>query len=263
MSRQSLKSVARLIDVANNQVSIEQQFLMDLEHSIEETALKDSGQPSKTHKPSSMLCTRQMVYQVLGYKVAKDTSASMQGICESGTDRHLRIQKAVDNMKNNNIDCEYIDVGTFIKTRNIPDIQIVEKEEMETKLYNPKYNLSFLCDGIIRYKSKYYILEIKTESSYKFMKRTGVDENHYDQAIAYSTNLGLDDVLFVYENRDVCVKKAYIFHVTEDMKQKFKDKIAYCMKYEKENKIPPKPQDVPKKACSYCAYKQYCEKDLY
>jgi hypothetical protein len=205
MSR-NIKNVMRLIDVANNELPIEKQFLLDLEHSIELEETKNSYIPSRTYKPSSMLCERQMVYQVLGYEPEKDnTTASLTGICESGTDRHLRIQKAIDNMKNNGIDCEYIDVAEYIKQRNIQDIEIVDKKEMETKLYNPKLNLSFLCDGIIRYKSKYYILEIKTESSNKFMKRTGVDESHYDQAIAYSTNLDIDKVMFLYESRDVCL----------------------------------------------------------
>lgn len=179
-----------------------------------------------------------------------------------GTDRHLRIQKAIDNMKNNNIDCDYIDVAEYIKQRNIQDIEIVDKKEMETKLYNSKLNLSFLCDGIIRYKGKYYILEIKTESTNKFLKRTGVDESHYDQAIAYSTNLGIDKVLFLYENRDVCLKKTYIFEVTGEMKEKFIEKIEYCDSYAKQSKIPKKPENVLKKACNYCRYKKYCEKDM-
>lgn len=84
MARNSLKNVARLIDVANNEVSIEKQFLMDLEHSIELEETKNVYIPSKTYKPSSMICERQMVYQVLGYEPEKDnTTASLTGICES------------------------------------------------------------------------------------------------------------------------------------------------------------------------------------
>lgn len=263
MGRTSLKNVCRLIDIANEELPIERQFLNDLEVSIEKSARLNSRLPSQTYKPSGMLCTRQMVYQVLGYVPSTNSTASLVGICESGTDRHLRIQKAIEEMKQNEIDCEYIDVAEYITSRQIPDIEIVEKKEMETKLYNPKLNLSFLCDGIIRYKKKYYILEIKTESSNKFLKREGVDESHYNQAIAYSTNLLLDDVMFLYENRDICLKKCYVFHVTPQMKEDFIAKIEYCDSYVKQLKAPPKPQNILKKACTYCGYRKYCEKDLY
>lgn len=264
MARNSLKNICKLIDIANNELSIEKQFLMDLEYSIQKTDEKNTKLPSKTYKPSGMLCTRQMVYQVLGYEPDKNANtASLIGICESGTDRHLRIQKAINDMKNNGIDCEYIDVADYIKLRNIPDIEIIEKKEMETKLYNPKMNLSFLCDGIIKYHNQYYILEIKTESSNKFMSRNSVDESHYDQAIAYATNLLIDKVLFLYECRDVCLKKTYIFTVTDEMKENFIGKLEYCDSYVKKIKIPPKPENVLKKACNYCKYKKYCERDVY
>lgn len=180
-----------------------------------------------------------------------------------GTDRHLRLQKAIDNMKNNNIDCEYIDVAEFINRRNIQDVEIIDKKEMETKLYNPKLNMSFLCDGIIKYKSKYYILEIKTESSNKFMKRQNVDESHFDQAVSYSINLGLNDVMFLYECRDVCLKKTYIFHVTEEMKKELLERIENCNKCVQELKPPAKPTNISKSTCSYCAYKKYCDKYNY
>ena len=41
---------------------------------------------------------------------------------------------------------------------------------METKLYHKKLNMSFMTDGIIRYKGKYFIFEFKKETSDKFYK---------------------------------------------------------------------------------------------
>lgn len=260
MSRSALKNIARLLKEDNR--SVEQCFLDDLKRSIELTDKKNSRMPSKTYKPSGMNCIRQSYYQIKGYEIDNsDSSSTLVGICESGTDRHERIQKAVASMKDNNIDCEYVDVASYVKSRNLADIEIVSQQGMETKLYHKKYNISFLCDGIIKYKGKYYILEIKTENSYKFMNRKEVDPSHYKQATAYSLAFGIDNVIFLYENRDICDKKAYMYTVTDDMRNKLVEYIETCDSYIQQDKVPPKPVDVPKKSCNYCSYKKYCEVD--
>lgn len=261
----NIKNIFNLIDCANNEISIEQQFLNDLEYSIKKDDEQNEYIPSKTYKPSSLKCIRNAYFQIIGETPNKsNTTASLVGICESGTDRHLRIQRAITNMRINNIDCEYINVADFIYQRNLTDdIEIIEQKEMETKLYNKKLNMSFLCDGIVKYKSKYFILEIKTESSYKFNNRKSVAEEHYDQATAYSINFGLNDVLFVYECRDVCLKKAFILHITDEMKQDLLNRIDNCNNCIKEGKPPAKSINIDKKVCQYCNYQTICQKYLY
>lgn len=262
MARQSLKNVARMLNELNKEVPVEQSFLSDLKRSIELTETNNSRLPSQTYKPSGMNCMRANYYQIKGYKIDNnECSSSLVGICESGTDRHERIQKAVASMKDNNIDCEYVDVADYILSHNIDDIEIVSKQGMETKLYHKKYNISFLCDGIIKYKGHYYILEIKTESSYKFMNRKEVDPSHYKQAITYSMALHIDEVLFLYENRDVCEKKAFIFKVTDGMRDSIRDYIKLCDSYIANDEVPPKSNLTPKKTCNYCIYRGYCENE--
>lgn len=262
MARNSMKNVFRLIDMANEELPIEKQFLNDLTASIEKSI--ENRKPSQTYKPSGMNCERQMVYQVLGVEPEdKGMSYQAQGICESGTDRHIRIQQAIEKIKETiGVDCEYIDVAEFVKQRNLPDLEVVAKSGMETKLYNTRLNMSFLCDGIIKYKSKYFIFEFKTETADKFYRRTDVDESHYNQATAYSINFGIDNVLFVYENRNDCSKKSYIFNVTDDMKEKLIGKLTNCDTFVKQLKIPPKPVEINKKTCAYCAYRNRCQKDI-
>ena len=104
-----------------------------------------------------MNCIRNMWYQVNGSDQDDgQTTYSLIGICNSGSDIHERIQKAVCAMKDNGMDCEYVDVETYVKDNGLKDIDIVSKQGMETKLYHKKYNMSFLCDGIIKYHGKYY-----------------------------------------------------------------------------------------------------------
>ena len=262
MARNSLQSVMKLINDVTTEQPIEKQFLQELKRSIEMTDEKYRSKPTASYKPSGMNCTRSMYYQVSGTEPDKsDSGYCLIGICESGTDRHIRIQNAVADMKNNGFDCEYVDVAEFVRSRELNYLDIIEKSGNETKLFHKHLNMRFLCDGIIRYKGKYIIVEFKTESIYKWQNRHEVNPDHYNQAIAYSVALGLDDVMFIYINRDNTDMKSYMFHVTDDMKQDFVGRIDYVDNYVKQMKVPPKPTDVPRKSCEYCNYKSSCRKD--
>lgn len=262
MARNSLKNVCRLIQTAKETLPPEQDFLTDLKRSIEMTDEKNSRLPSKTYKPSGMNCIRASYYQLTGTQPDPSSSNyTLVGICNSGTDIHVRIQTAVEQMKENGMDCEYIDVADFVIQRCLEDVNIISKNGMETKLYHKKLNMSFMCDGIIKYKNHYYILELKTENSYKFANRKDVDPSHYNQGTAYSLAFGIDQVLFVYINRDVLDMKAFMFNVTPEMKQNLIGYIEECDGYVERKIAPPKPENVSKKACSYCIYKTQCNKD--
>lgn len=257
-----IKNLARLLDSVNEKLSPEQDFIGDLKRSIELTEKKNTHKPSLTYKPSSMKCIRSMYYQVTGAEIDEsDASYSLIGILNSGTDIHVRIQQAVEQMKDNGIDCEYVDVAKYVTERGLTDaIEIREKSGMETKLYHKNLNVSFMCDGIIRYKGHYYILELKTENSYKFGMRRDVDESHYAQGTAYSVILKLPEVIFVYISRDNLDMKAYMFKPTDEMKQDFINKIIDCDGYKEREEVPPKPE-LTKGLCTYCGYRKLCEHD--
>lgn len=264
MARTALKNIGKLIAAANNILPAEQEFLAALKRSIELTNDKNMRQPSKTYKPSSMNCIRNMYYQVTGTE--QDTQVSnytLVGICNSGSDIHERIQQAVADMHTNGIDCEYINVADYVRSRNLEDkIEIVAQQGMETKLYHKTLNMSFLCDGIIRFKGHYYILELKTEASFKWTPRKGVDPKHYNQGTAYSVAFDINEVLFVYINRDVLDMKAFMFVPTDEQKHQLVGRIAMCDDYVAKQTLPPKPEDVPRSACEYCNYKSRCREEI-
>lgn len=262
MARGSLGNVLRLIESTAETLPIEQEFLADLKRAIEIQNQNSGRKPSQTYKPSSMNCIRNMWYQVMGADQDEGTTPyTLVGICNSGSDIHVRIQTAVAYMKECGIDCEYINVADFVKSRNLDNIEIVSQQGMETKLFHKTLNMSFLCDGIIRYKGKYYILELKSEGSSKFWSRGGVDTKHYNQGTAYSVAFELDDVIFVYISRDSLDMKAYMFTPTDEMKQNLVGTIEECEGYRKTKQLPPKPVDIDKRNCQYCAYVQKCRND--
>ena len=260
MARNSLKNVAKLIARANTVVPVEQQFLDDLKRSIELDDMKNTRKPSATYSPSGMGCIRAMYYKRSGVDVPEGTMGySMIGVCESGTDRHERIQNAISKMKDNGFDCEYVDVAEYVKSRNLDYLDIVDKCGNETKLFDKIRNVSFLCDGIIKYQGKYYIVEFKTESSFKWQSRKDVDPKHYNQAITYSLELQLDSVIFVYINRDIVDYKSYLFNVSESDRERIKALIDTCENYVINKELPPMPEDASDKKCAYCAYKELCK----
>lgn len=224
--------------------------------------LLSDGKPSRRYKPSSMHCIRQMYYQMTGGDMDKDNglSGDFYSICESGEDRHLRIQKMISSMRGVGVDCDFIDVSQYVKDHKI-DVEIISKKEYETKLYDRKRNIIFLCDGIVKYKGEYFIIEIKTESSRKWMDRVSVDKSHMYQAHSYSLELGINKVLFIYENRDICTKKSFLITVDDDDRKTVIDRINLCNNYIELKTVPAIEEGIEKKICQYCSYKTLCKVD--
>lgn len=264
MARNSLKNVCRLIEAVKTDLPVEQDFLNDLKRSIEISDKKNDKKPSMSYKPSSMNCIRNMYYQRIGAEQDESSKNYVGiGICNSGSDTHIRIQTAVMDMINNGIQCEWVDIAKFIKSRGLDYLEIREQSKAgtETKLFHKTLNMSFMCDGIISYKNHYYILEIKTENSNKFFNRNGVNPEHYNQAIAYSLSFNIPEVLFVYISRDTLDMKCFLYKVTDDMQHELSARIMSCEEYATKLIAPPRPQDVSKKSCEYCSYKFKCRKD--
>ena len=266
MARNALKNVFRLIEQTQTETPVEQQFLGDLQRSIELQDKKNSRPPSKTYKPSSMQCIRNMYFQVTGMPQDECESLyTLVGICNSGSDIHQRIQQSVIDMASNGMDCEYVNVADYVRQRELTNLDIVQEPDFEngsyeTKLFDKSRNISFLCDGIIKYKGVYYILELKTESASKFIERKGVDPKHYMQGTAYSTIFGIPSVVFVYINRDVLNMKAFLFTPSDEQREQFEGQIITCDTYISEGKVPPIPDNAPR-ICNaiYCPYKAICK----
>jgi CRISPR/Cas system-associated exonuclease Cas4 (RecB family) len=253
---------SQAVPVRDNQIPPEVLFLNSLNKTIEKANTK-KNLTSQTYKPSSLQCIRKMYYQVGGMALGeelKPDSAELIGIGESGTSRHIHIQEYITKMKEVGYNWEYISVKDFVEKNNLTYLDVLpSKSEYETKLNHKELNMNFMCDGLLKHNDDYYVFEYKTETSRKWIGRSGVSPDHYNQAIAYCLSFNLNRVIFVYENRDTCEKKAYLYEVTEEMKQTLKDRIklvdGYLAKYE----LPPKEEC---SACKYCPYKKFCDANI-
>lgn len=259
----SLKNIAKLVQQATvkNQTPADE-FENYLKQSIVMMERKNQRAPSKTYKPSSMGgCLRRVYFEVEGAPVDGDPTINIEavGMAESGTDRHERIQQAVISMKEFGMDCEWIDVEEYLKQYPQPGTRVIERKGNEFKLRNDILNMSFLCDGIIKFGGRYYILEIKTEVSFKWNPRQDAEDKHKSQASCYSSCLGIDDIMFVYEQRDMCAKKYYHISITEEDKiERVIHVISTVEEHRRVGTVPEKTED--KKECTYCPFKGECKK---
>jgi len=249
-------------------------FLTDLTDFIKFDSNR-SGKPNPTVKPSMIGgCLRRVFFCVTEAEVDPDSGVSTEvvGMGESGTDRHERLQNHIIKMcDKKNSEWEWVDVAEYIQSELIEETigtTVVRKQGNETKLYNPNYNLSFLCDGLIKNKEtgEHHILEIKTETSFKYNKHADVYEEHTFQAKAYFLGLGVPHIIFLYENRDVCTKKTYACDFDENDKEEIINRIQYVDNFVSAKETPPMTKYVDKVLinksydCKYCQYKQECEK---
>lgn len=256
-----MKGLANLIKASKNDDS--KKFLDDLIYTIEESNRSDYT-PTKTYKPSGISgCERALFYMMKGVTPDNEKAdAPLCGICESGTARHEDLQNYVMRMKEFGIDCEWVDVEEYLEAnrgKNYNEFtNVTKKQGNETKCHNTKMNMNFLCDGIIKYKGEYYILEIKTETAMKF-GHTDAHPEHKKQATCYSLALGIDKVIFLYENRDNCTKDAFLVSINDMMKTNVL-KILERVNTALDDDVVPMKTSVAKN-CQYCKYRKTCKNE--
>ena len=252
-------SLAKLINEATKTKSEPEEFLSMYLEAVKR--LDVPRKPSPCYHPSSMGgCSRNLYFQLVSEELDSLTASDPQltEIGASGSDAHERIQRNIVEMSRLGYPVEWVDVSEYLKGH--PDLGTVVRriDGLETLLFNNIYNLSFKCDGIIRLNGLPRILEIKTEIEMKWIARNAPVEEHISQGVAYSLGLGIDEVLYLYENRNTCAKKAYLYKVSSSAKHQMSDKIARIDAFVAEGKVPPKEESVSN--CKYCDYKKACLK---
>lgn len=220
---------------------------------------------SKSFKPSSMQCDRNMWYQIHGVNTKYESTSEGARITEVGSDSHERIQQyLLDMSKDSSSVWEYYDIEKYIKENNLEnELEIIGKNGLETKIYNKKYNIRFQTDGILynRITKLFYIFEFKTETDRKWSTRDGVDPKHYNQAYSYMASFHITTgTIFIYEGRDLLGHKAFFFKYNANEVNKLLNKLLDIIQKEKDGILPDKCGNA--KICQYCPYINLCKFDL-
>lgn len=254
--------LASLLKVAQGKnadsVSFEDSFLKTYENAVKKVEEQERQPvPSDYYRPSSMYgCERMLFFMRIhaGAEPKVEVEPNLVEICHSGTDRHLRIQHIVEQMEG--VTC--LDIEEIVKEANQKGIKTEflgwNEDKTEARCKNDELSIYFQPDGVINFMGKDVILEIKTESTYQHGNRYEPKDDHKYQATCYGMGLGIDYVLFFYEDRNFCKKKPYLWKITDEMKTKVINKIASVNKAV-DTGLPPE-KDTNK--CAYCRYKHEC-----
>lgn len=245
ITKNAIEKLKNTLDIADN-------FNNDLIRAIEQSIPKYTMKPN--YKPSSLDCIRKMWFIMKSVNAESNESYQSVGILQSGSDRHLRLQKIICS----NTFCKKIDIPKFIKDNKL-NLQVKRLTEYEVNLYSPEYRVSFMLDGLIEYKDKIYILEIKTESNNKFYQHSKVREEHINQISTYSLLMKVPNILFIYENRDTLQLKSYLTTITNKQTEKIEKLIRSCDEYVEKDVIPPKSLIDSNVKCEYCNYISHCK----
>lgn len=234
------------------------QFVTMLQETIRK--MHPPRKPSASFKPSSLgTCLRRNYYELTGAAINNDpVSDELIGMGESGTDRHTRLQKYVQQMRAQGFDCDWVDVEAYLQAFPRPGVTIRRRQGAEVGLAYEPLGLHLFLDGLIKLNGTYYVLEFKTEASFKWQARKAPEPLHIIQVTCYALVMGLSDVIILYESRDTCRKKAYRVTITGDQKQALRLFIERVRGYVALKTLPPRTEDQTN--CKYCPYTQICDR---
>ena len=229
---------------------------------VDEIATKNEQPKHQTFAPSQMRCDRVSWFRLRGTQPdkVKEPDTTLGFTAQIGTACHEAIQERLIKKLGN----DWISVKQWIADN--PDffkgyeMNIQEKGyETQIELTKP-YPVRFACDGIVRFNGKVYLLEIKTAEFSSLNDLTGPKEKHLDQIKCYSTLLGIDDVLFLYQDRQWGELKCFEVNVSELEHRAVRAKMDNVM-YLAEVNIAPEGLPVGDPDCnpSMCPYYKTCK----
>lgn len=260
------KLLVDMIKQANKEANIAETFITDLSYAIPKYEELTAKKPSPYFKPSSIKCIRCGVFQVIEAEPTDtEVTPNLVGITQGGSAIHENIQRSLVEFPKKGLmqDWKYVNVVDYIAENNL-DLLVVspcdfENGVYETKIYSDKYRVRCLLDGVLQYKNKYVILEIKSINSSKFYKLKDVLDKHKAQAISYSMLLGIKDILFLYVDRDLFNKKAFLYSPSAKERDEWLNNINYGLECIETHRIPAKPGEADRDFCMYCSYKKLCK----
>ena len=177
-----------------------------------------------------------------------------------GTACHEAIQKRLSE----NLGSDWIEVQDWINSN--PELfssyeMNITKEGYESRVEMTKpFPIRFGCDGIIRFKDKVRLLEIKTSEFSSLNDLIEPKPIHIDQIKCYSMLLHIPDVLFLYQDRNYGGLKCFEVNVTLQDWESLRQRMWKVMDLVEANIAP---EGLPKDdaACSQnmCPYWKVCK----
>lgn len=235
------------------------EFLEFYESFVDSKILNKSFEPaSKTFAPSSFRCMRRSWFRLRGVQpdVPNSADRKLDFSASIGTACHRIIQANLKEALKN----DWVSVSDYLRDNPIGYACSLEEDGLETKVSIPDIPIRFACDGIIRWKGKLYLLEIKTSEFGSFQELTDTKPQHVDQIKVYASLLKLKNILVVYQDRMYGEFKVYEMTVSDsDIDSVFStiEYVKQCVEFE----IAPDglPLNDPWCTPNMCDYYQKCK----
>lgn len=221
-------------------------------------AARNAEPKHKTFAPSSMRCLRISWFRLRGVQPDKieKPDRTLEFTADIGSACHENIQK---NLKEA-LGVDWINIEDYLKEINFPYKYTLTQNGFETQIEIDSPPIRFACDGIIRWKGKYYLLEIKTSEYNSFDELTNPKDQHIDQIKVYCTLLDIQDALVLYQDRQYGGLKCYEVHVTESDRNKVRDDMKYVQDMVEANLAPGRlPKNDSWCTPSHCPYYKKCK----
>lgn len=166
----------------------------------------DIAKPShRTFAPSTMRCKRLSWFRLRGVEPDEievtQSQKTMNFYALIGTSVHNYAQSILSSELMQELGISWTSPRIYSKLVKTGYDYKFEENGYETFITIDNPPVRFACDGIISYRDKYYIIEIKTVDFGAFQKLGDVLSKHIDQARCYSTFLKIPNVLFLYIDR--------------------------------------------------------------
>ena len=222
----------------------------------EEIQLKSLEPKHKSFAPSSCRCKRLSWFRLRGVQPDKITEPDrgLQFTADIGTACHEIIQKRLSNKLG---DC-WIDVSKYVADRH-PEYTVT-RSGLEWQIECTDIPVRFACDGIISYQGKLRLFEIKSAEHSSFVDLDRPKDKHIDQVTFYCERLDLDDVLFLYIDRQYGDVKCFEHHVSQPDKDNVKKTCQFVIDMVEANIAPDGlPKGDPDCTSNMCPYYQKCK----
>lgn len=244
--------------------SVSQQLLAMYEQfALDDLVNRNQGPSSRTFAPSSFRCDRVSWFRLRGTDpdTARESDKAMDFTAMVGTACHSTIQalliKLSDSLSDPDL-FEWIPLSKYLAEHPIPYKYTIHENGYETQIeITYPYPIKFACDGVIRYKGTYYLLEIKTCELLSLQKLTGPKPHHLDQVKCYCTLLGIHNVWMLYQERQFGGLRSFTQYITDnDMTKTLLrfDHVIECV----ESNIAPDPLPSGDPFCNGCRYHTKC-----
>lgn len=256
----SLNSLLKKLETRGQNISLGRYLTNAIDEVTEKEFTKRKRKPSQYLSPSSIDgCVRQNYYKITGAPIDDNIKQDVSNCkkANSGTDRHERIQNMIVKLNDYGFDIRWVDLKEYVKVKGLTHLRVKGKHDNEYHLIDTKYNLSFRVDGLLKIKGEYVIIEIKTDDTYRFSRRTDIAKYHRVQGVCYSLALNINKVIYIYEDRNHFKLKPIEKIVHEEDWKEVVDMVDTVSIYKEDKVLPPKNID----SCKFCIYKELCSDD--